>query len=446
MRPSRCVVGPEAFELLEHELIQLGEEGRELRGVMRDELLRRLAEGGSRVAEEIFGELRSLPMRRGYPYHEPSELSEIRACSPGWRREETPIPEMVRDKILGGFFGRCAGNMLGKPLEFIGISQGWRGVSQRFSSRGIKVLEGFVPPAFFMEEELRRSHILKATAGNIDRVLRDDDIDYTLINLRVVEKRGGDFNSLDIGQEWLENLPYAGVYTAERAAYRNLVNCLEPPETALHMNPYREWIGAQIRADLWGYVCPGGPLRASELAYRDAALSHVKNGVYGEMMVAGMIAWAFVEDDVERVIDAGISVIPERCRLREAVELVVDAWRRGAGWEEVVSLMEDKLRQYHPVHTVPNAAIVAAALLWGGGDYTRSITMAVSCGLDTDCNGATVGSIIGVMKGYKGLGDRVRRVWFEPLSDVLESYIPGLYGLRITEAAERIYAAAQRLP
>ncbi len=440
-----CLVGPEPWELLEYELVQLAEEGRELEGVSREEIFRRVAEGGLRAAEEVFRDLRSAPMRRDYPYEEPTSISEIRTCASGWRSTEPPPPAVVRDKVLGGFLGRCAGNMLGKPVESMGISQGWRSVSQRLSRLGIKRLEGYFPTVFFTEEELRNTSVLKATAGSIDRVLRDDDIDYTLLNLRLVEKRGVDFSSMDVGREWLENLPYAGVYTAERAAYRNLVNCLVPPETALHMNPYREWIGAQIRADLWGYVCPGDPSRAAELAHRDATLSHVKNGVYGEMMVAAMIAWAFVEDDVERVIDVGLSVIPERCRLREAVELVVNAWRRGAGWDEVISLMENRLHQYHPVHTLPNAAIVTASLLWGGGDYTESITLAVACGLDTDCNGATVGSIIGVMKGYRGLGDRVKRTWLKPLNDRLESYIPGLQGLKMTEAAERIFLAALKV-
>ncbi|MCS7145784.1 MAG: ADP-ribosylglycohydrolase family protein [Nitrososphaerota archaeon] len=442
---SRCVVGPEFLELLEHEFVQLDEEGRELEGLLRSEVFKRIAEGGFRAAEEVFSELRLLPMRRGYPYREPTELGEIKSCSRGWRRAEPQHPETVRDKVLGGFYGRCAGNMLGKPVEGLGIRGGWRAISERLSRLCIGKFEEYLPAAFFTEEELQHVHILRATAGNIDRALRDDDIDYTLINLRMVEKRGGDFTSIDVGREWLESLPYAGVYTAERAAYRNLVNCLTPPETALHMNPYREWIGAQIRADLWGYICPGDPSRAAELAHRDATLSHVKNGVYGEMMVAAMIAWAFVEEDVERIVEAGLSVIPAESRLREAVESVLDAWRRGVGWEEAVNLMESRLNRYHPVHTIPNAAIVAASLLWGEGDYTRSITRAVSCGLDTDCNGATVGSIVGVMKGYAGLGDQVRKKWFEPLNNRLESYIPSLSGLKITEAAERIYAAASRL-
>ncbi|MEM3033802.1 MAG: ADP-ribosylglycohydrolase family protein [Nitrososphaerota archaeon] len=290
MRPRTCAVGPEAWELLEYELVQLEEEGRELESIEKEKIFRRVVKGALEAAEEVFKELRTLPMRRDYPYEEPTLLSEIEKCSRGWVKAETPSPETIRDKVLGGFFGRCAGNMLGKPVESIGISQGWMSVSQRMSRLGIRKLDGYFSTGFFTEQELRNMGILKATAGNVDRTLRDDDIDYTLINLRVVERKGLSFSSIDVGREWLENLPYAGVYTAERAAYRNLVNCLTPPETALYMNPYRKWIGAQIRADLWGYICPGDPLRAAELAHRDATLSHVKNGVYGEMLVAAMIS------------------------------------------------------------------------------------------------------------------------------------------------------------
>ena len=126
--------------------------------------------------------------------------------------------------------------------------------------------------------------------GQINRMPRDDDIDYTIIDLHILENYGPDFTTVNVGETWLYLLPYLQVYTAERAAYRNLVNGLAPPKTATHMNPYREWIGAQIRADMWGYVTPGMPELGVELAYRDARLSHVKNGIYGEMFMSAMIS------------------------------------------------------------------------------------------------------------------------------------------------------------
>jgi hypothetical protein len=90
-------------------------------------------------------------------------------------------------------------------------------------------------------------------------MVRDDDIDYTVLGLKALETYGRGFSPLHIGRLWLENLPYNSIFTAEVIAYRNLINELEPPQTAFFRNPYREFIGAQIRGDMWGYVNPGNP-------------------------------------------------------------------------------------------------------------------------------------------------------------------------------------------
>jgi len=120
--------------------------------------------------------------------------------------------------------------------------------------------------------------------AEIQGMPRDDDIDYTILGLHILESFGTEVTSEQIADEWLSHLQYASVYTAEREAYRNLANHLPIPETAVYLNPYREWIGAQIRADPWGYVMAGRPVAAADLAFKDARISHVKNGIYGEMM------------------------------------------------------------------------------------------------------------------------------------------------------------------
>jgi len=90
--------------------------------------------------------------------------------------------------------------------------------------------------------------------GRIQYMERDDDMDYTILGLHILEQHGADFTSHNVANTWLSRLTYYLVYTAERIAYRNLVNNLWPPESATYHNPYREWIGAQIRADIWGMV------------------------------------------------------------------------------------------------------------------------------------------------------------------------------------------------
>ena len=171
--------------------------------------------------------------------------------------------------------------------------------------------------------------------------------------------------------EWLSHLPFWKVYTAERVAYANLVNGLSAPETALYLNPYREWIGAQIRADIFGYVCPGRPELAASLSYRDARLSHVRNGIYGEMWAAACVAAAFVEDDARSVLEAGISEIPQQSRLAIALRQTIAWYEEDSDWQRTWDRVNASYGHYHTVHTINNACAVALALLHAEGDFSE---------------------------------------------------------------------------
>ena len=238
------------------------------------------------------------------------------------------------------------------------------------------------------------------------------------------------------------------VYTAERVTYRNLVNDVPVEQAGRLRNPYREWIGAQIRADGWAYGAAAWPEKAAEFAWRDASLSHVKNGIYGEMWAAAMIAGAFgIEtqkpslDDIVRIIRIGLSEIPAQCRLAEAIEKLIawhgelDDWQ--AAWERI----NDLVGHYHWVHTINNALLVALGLLYGEGDFSKSITIAVMGGWDTDCNGATVGSILGAVLGASQLPAR----WTEPLHDRTRSAVIGYDGSTFSGLAARTLAVTRRV-
>ena len=213
---------------------------------------------------------------------------------------------------------------------------------------------------------------------------------------------------------------------------------------ATHQNPYREWIGAQIRADSWGYAAPGNPGLAAEFAWRDARMSHVKNGIYGEMFVAAMIAAGFALSEPLDVIEAGLAEIPNRSRLyvemRQVIEICRCLVNSEANSEHVLVVIEKLLGHYHPVHTNNNAAVVVAALLLGGRNFEKVITIAVAGGWDTDCTGATAGSIFGAMYGAGPIPEK----WRGPLHDTLYSQIFDYHPIAISECSRRSVKIAQR--
>lgn len=417
--------------LLKDEVIQRGEEGCAVDGMARR------AEGVASAAEgeSLYAELQALVSP--FEADEPSTIDGIERVKPGGAPPTAHGLDRarLRDKILGGWRGRVAGCQLGKPVE------NWRfeAIERYLKGAGVHPLDFYFPGESVDEHgKSWRVGLQACTRERLDHATRDDDQDYTILGLHLLERHGPGFTTSQVGERWLELLPYWQVYTAEREAYRNLVEGCREPETATRWNPYREWIGAQIRADGFGYASPGAPSRAAELAFRDAALSHVKNGIYGEMFMAAAIAAAFVTDDVRECLARAVAEIPARSRLARVHADCLD-WRgRFADWEDARRACDEKYGRYHSVHTLNNAALVILALLYGERDYGRTVCYAVAGGWDTDCNGATAGSILGVMLGAAELPAK----WVDPLNDRLQSAVFGFADSRITELAERTLAVA----
>ncbi len=206
---------------------------------------------------EGLGELEPDP---GFPFDEPGDLDAIQAARPADRPGPFTVGGDLLGRILGAWLGRCAGCLLGKPVEMLTRDE----IVTYLKAAGEYPLARYIPLLDVnpLERPLHRS-AGESTRGNFDCMPRDDDIDYMIIALHILERYGREYTSVDVGREWLLLLPIHMVYTAERAAYRNLVNGLQPPVTATYRNPYREWIGAQIRADVFGYVCAGDPAAAA---------------------------------------------------------------------------------------------------------------------------------------------------------------------------------------
>ncbi|MFD9369668.1 ADP-ribosylglycohydrolase family protein [Streptomyces sp. NPDC060020] len=342
-----------------------------------------------------------------------------------------PGPEVdleLRTRLEAAWLGRAVGCLLGKPVEKLPL-EGIRALARAtgnwplndwFSERG-------VPPEVLAAYPWNRRSAPTSLAENIDGMPEDDDLNYPLLGLVLLRRHGKGFTTADVARLWLDELPAGRTFTAERVAYRNLLLGLEPPATATHHNPFREWIGALIRADVHGWTNPGDPAAAAAQAYRDAALTHTGNGVYAALFVAAATAEAATgRADVHTALRAGLAVVPPRSRLAEAVRLGIRAAADEPDFDLVVDRLHARYGHYHWVHAVPNTALIAAALTHADGDFTRSVCRAVSGGWDTDSNGATAGALAALLAGSpSALPDR----WTAPLKNRLATTVPGFDGI-----------------
>jgi hypothetical protein len=426
---------------LEIERKQLIDEGRDLRSLAA-ELDAMLWWNTQKVEQNdtlsFMDRAADLPLRGDYLFEEPSDLDAVRKARPKTPSlDPTPLSEAaVYDRLYGAWLGRAAGCLLGKPVE------GWK--TPRIHGY-LRDLNRFPLNDYFhfhVEAEIQQRYGLESNRAFVDLVphmVEDDDMNYTVMGLAILKQYGEDFTPTDVAHFWLENLPILHTWTAERIAYRNLCNLIPPPRSAVVRNPYREMIGAQIRADFWGYIAMGNPERAAEFAWRDACISHTKNGIYGEMWAAAMLAAAPYLSDVREIIRQGLAQIPAQSRLAADVQQVLGWHEEGIDYTTAFRRLHqrwDEYRRYDWLHTNSNAQVVTIGLLWGENDFERSICRGVQCGFDTDCNGATIGSIMGMMQGAQ----RLPAKWIDPLHDTLATGITGYHEVRLSALASETVA------
>ena len=391
------------------------------------------------LADKIFEKIINASVRTDYKYNEPSDLDGIRALRKPYDYKKIAFDDdTLYQKIKGAWYGRICGCLLGKPLE--GIKTGE--LNTLLKSTGNYPMSRYVVSADITQEMIDSYDFWlrdKAWADVIECAPVDDDTTYTVLSQLLIEKFGHDFAPKDVAKLWLQSQPIEKYYSAEKTAFRNFVIGYAPPHSAVYKNPYREWIGAQIRGDYFGYITPGNKEKGAEYAFRDACISHVKNGIYGEMFASAMISAAADAESVMDVIRAGLAEIPCTSRLYEAVYDIINKYENGIECEDCISFVHNKYNEFDPhdsVHTIPNAVIVAIALLYGNGDFGKSICLAVQMGLDTDCNGATVGSVLGMLNGFDSIGDE----WINVLHNKLDTGITGIGVVEISDLVEKTMA------
>ncbi|KQZ86133.1 hypothetical protein ASD56_07695 [Microbacterium sp. Root166] len=388
-------------------------------------------------------------------------LDELAAAQPAsadepddWEAIELLLPAEPRlpsagadeDRVRGAWLGRSVGCLLGKPVEKIprqGIEEIARAtgnwpITGYFTARGL-------PDDVAARWPWNRRSAPTSLVENIDGMPEDDDLNFALLALQLLEDHGAGLTTEDVATAWLANLPAGRVFTAERAAYRNLLDARPVPATATHHNPFREWIGALIRADVYGWAHPGRVREAARFAWTDARLSHTRNGLYGAMWAAALCSAALAVDTPTQALDAASAVVPPRSRLAAAIEFGrrtgADLAAGGRDDAAALDLLHAELGGLHWVHTLNNAALIACALEASGGDLGRGISLAVAGGWDTDSAGATVGSVLGALTGAEGIA----AAWADPLHGRISTSLPGAPERSIDDLVERTLRVAERM-
>ena len=392
-----------------------------------------------RALRAALRELQVLPIDRDLARREPNDLKAIRALRPRGPRRMWPGLDLdvYRDRLAGAFMGRMAGCTLGAPVEFWPIPKMEALAAENGEAFPPTDYWGYVPEP--KEKRYSMSPREDYTRTKMRGVPVDDDTIYTLLGLLIAEDYSPEFSTADVGAAWVKYLPYA--CTAEDVALKNLKKGIPANQAGARDNPYCEWIGADIRADPWGYMAPGWPERAASMAYRDAYLSHRRQGIYGEMFFAAAVAAAFAVDDPVMALRIGLTEIPAECALHKAIRWALRVAPDIRNYKQAREAMEQHFKGMHPVHTINNACLTVWGITIGKTDFTRVIGETVAMGMDNDCTAATAGSIVGAVVGKRGIPVK----WVKNFDDTIHSYLLGRKRFSIRDILRRFEVQARKV-
>lgn len=253
-------------------------------------------------------------------------------------------------------------------------------------------------------EGRREMQDVKGFNSEPGKPLPNDDLDLQLAWLRAVDELGPEnVNSKTLGEYWLAYVkPHWNEYGVGKANMRGGI--LPPMSGEIFNEHWKNSNGAWIRTEIWACLYPGNVEKAIRYAFEDASVDHgFAEGSYAAIFVAAMESAAFVIKDIRTLIEIGLSKIPADCRIAKAVRLVVESYDKGVAWKTVREMLVEQSADIGWFQAPANVGYVILGVLYGECDFKQSILYAVDCGDDTDCTGATVGSLLGILHGMAGI-------------------------------------------
>ncbi len=318
----------------------------------------------------------------------------------------TPITlsrSVFRDKVYACWLGKCIGGTLGAPYE-----------------------------------GKRHTHALDFYHPLPTQAAPNDDLDLQLIWLKLLEDHGFDPPLPLFAHYWSQ---YASAYPWNEYGFfmRNYSRGLRPPIAGCFENYFVDEMGSPIRSEIWACLHPANPQAAARMAWKDSALDHAGGeGMFGEMFFAALQSAAFALSDPITLIRIGLEMIPLSCHVARSVREALWCFQNHLTWGQARERIASRFGHLQPCNAVPNHAFIIIGWLYGN-DFGDKLCKAVNCGYDTDCTGATLGALLGILHGASGIPDK----WRQPIGDkiVLHKFTKNLTPpATISELTERTVA------
>ncbi len=304
------------------------------------------------------------------------------------------------DKVLGCWTGKNIGGTLGAPLE---------GKRELFDID------------FYIQD-------LGGTPAP------NDDLDLQLVWLQAVEERGiYNLNERILGECWMGHI--VAPWNEYGVGKVNIANGLYPPLSGACNN--RQWEnsnGAWIRSEIWACLFPGSPAEAVKFAWMDSCVDHSGDGIYAELFTTALESAAFVESDIRKLIEIALAHIPADCRVARSVKLACAEFDAGRSFADARNAIVEENRELGWFQAPGNIGFTILGLLYGRGDFGKTICAAVNCGDDTDCTGATAGALLGIINGRSGIPAR----WIEPIGETIQTVAINRFSLDVPETLDQL--------
>ncbi|MCM8786288.1 MAG: ADP-ribosylglycohydrolase family protein [Candidatus Omnitrophica bacterium] len=340
------------------------------------------------------------------------------------------------DKVKGCWIGKNIGGTLGAPFEGEKFTHSLKFYDKEATKRWLKNVKSAWERSGFKFD-------IDVENFNFNQPLPNDDLDFQLVWLKMLEEKGVNPTLNDFIEFWKRYL-YRHWYSEYSWCLYNLKRGLKPPISGYFQNYFIDEMGSPIRSEIWACVAPGDPQLAAYLAWLDSCLDHTGGeGTYGEMFLASIESAAFVVDDPITLINIGLSMIPTTSNIARSVREAVRCYKEKIEWDEARERIATIFGHHNACNAIPNVGFIILGFLYGD-DFGDKLCKAVNCGYDTDCTGATVGSLLGILNGFS----KIPEEWKKPVGDLiipLPLTVTDGLPLTITELTERTVKVAEKM-